>query len=143
MDPKALKEKFRPIFYPRSIAVVGAANDDRKFGTRYLRALLIAGYQGKLYAINPYETGVLGLPTYPTVRDIPEPVEYVIMAVPKRFAPAIFDDCAARGVKVVQMFTAGFRETGREEDRRLEDELVRKAQEGGFHIVGPNCIGVY
>jgi len=142
LNQEKLRE-FEPIFYPRSIAVVGASKDKLKYGTRYLESLINVGFKGKVYPVNPGGGEVCGLEAYPSLRDIPGPVDYVIVAIPAQFVLDLLDDCAAKGVKVVQFFTAGFSETGEEEGRRLEREMVKKAKEGGFRIIGPNCIGVY
>ncbi len=135
--------QFEPIFYPRSIAVVGASQNKLKFGTRYLDSLIHVGFKGKLYPVNPAGGEISSLKAYPRVRDIPGPVDYVMVAIPAKFVLQVLDDCAAKGVKVVQFFTAGFSETGTEEGRQLEKEIANKAKEGGFRIIGPNCIGVY
>ena len=141
MDAQRLKE-FEYIFYPKSIAIVGASRDVTKFGTGFFRALLAADFKGRVYAVNPSGGKVLGVDSYANLRDIPDPVDYVIVSIPAKYIPALLDDCVAKGVKAVQMFTAGFKELGTEEGRKAEEALVRKAQEGGFHIIGPNCIGV-
>lgn len=79
---------------------------------------------------------------YPTVRDIPEPVDLAHIMVPARFVPRVLEDCVAKGVKAAQIFTAGFKETGKEEGRRLEERLVEIAGKG-IRLIGPNCFGVY
>lgn len=142
MSQKKLQE-FEPIFYPRSIAVVGASNDNLKFGTRYLQALIDSGFKGPLYPVNPGENEILGLRSYPKLTSILANVDYVIVSIPARFMLDLLDECATKGVKAVQIFTAGFSETGEEDGRRLEKEMAKKAKEGGFRIIGPNCIGVY
>lgn len=142
MNEEKLRQ-FEPVFFPKSIAVVGASPNPLKFGNRYLEALIHAGFKGKLYPIHPSDGEISGLKAYPTVRDIPDPVDYVIVCIPAQHVLGVLDDCAARGVKVVQFFTAGFSETGEEQGRQLEREVVKKAREGGFRVIGPNCIGVY
>lgn len=114
-----------------------------KFGNRYFEALATVGFKGDLYPVNSTAAGVAGFRGYSSVRDIPGPVEYVIVCIPAQHVLGVLDDCAAKGVKVVQFFTAGFSETGEEEGRRLERQMVEKARRGGFRIIGPNCIGVY
>lgn len=136
-------QEFKPIFYPKSIAVVGASNNKGKFGTRYLEALIASGFKGGLFPVNPSGGEILGLKAYPNLASIPDPVDYVIVSIPSKFILNLLDDCTSKGVKVVQMFTAGFSETGEDEGIRLEKEIVRKAAKGGFRIIGPNCIGVY
>jgi len=142
LNREKLRE-FESVFYPKSIAVVGASPNPVKFGNRYLEGLINAGYKGKLYPVNPSGGEISGLKAYPTVKDIPDPVEYVIVSIPAQYVLDVLDDCGEKRVKVVQFFTAGFSETGEEEGRRLETEMVKKAKEGGFRIIGPNCIGVY
>jgi acyl-CoA synthetase (NDP forming) len=142
VDTQKLKE-LEPIFYPKSIAVVGASRNEAKFGTGYLRGLLSAGFKGKVYAVNPSGGKILGLEAYPSLQSIHEPVDYVIVSIPAHSILSLLGDCDAKEVKVVQMFTAGFKESGTEVGCRLEEEITKRARVGGFHIIGPNCIGVY
>jgi acyl-CoA synthetase (NDP forming) len=142
VNPNKLVE-LKPVFYPESVAVVGASEDQRKVGSSYLRCLLDGGFKGRLYAVGAKEGTIWSLPIYRNLKAIPEPIDYVIVAIPKQFILDLLDDCAAKEVKVVQIFTAGFSESGSEEGRRLEVELARKARNLGIRIIGPNCIGVY
>ncbi len=138
---KDKREEFASIFYPKSHAVIGASADPRKFGGRFLRALLTFGYSGKLYPVNPQESEILGLKTYSKVGDIPEPVEFASITIPAQGVPQVVEECLAKGVKAVQILTAGFREKD-EEGRKLEDQLTKLAAKG-MRIIGPNCFGVY
>ena len=132
------------IFSPRSIAIVGASPDpDSRATQNFLEPLLIHGYQGKIYPVNPYQSEVLGLKTYANIRDIPERVDYVICAIPAPLTLQLMQDCVAAKVKVVCVYTAGFSETGEEEGKRLERELVEIARQGGVRIIGPNCLGIH
>jgi acetyltransferase len=138
MDRK-LKE-FEPIFYPKSIAVVGAGGEgSQKGGALYLRTLLAAGFPGEIYPVNPYESQISGLKAYPDVRSIPGAVDNVIIAVAAHLVPGVLDDCADKRVKVVQIFSAGFSEGGDEEGRRLEEEVVRRARKGGLFLIWGGC----
>ncbi len=142
LNQRKLKE-FEPIFYPKSIAVVGAGGEDsQKNGALYLRTLLAARFPGEIYPVNPYESEISGLKAYPSVRSIPGTVDNVIICVAAHMVPDVLDDCADRKVKVVQIHSAGFSEGEDEEGRRLEEEVVKKARKGGFRVIGPNCIGV-
>jgi acyl-CoA synthetase (NDP forming) len=129
------------MFYPKTHAVIGASANARKFGGRYLGVSLSFGYRGKLYAVNPQESQVLGLETYARVGDIPEPVDFATIAVPARAVPEVVEECLAKGVKAAQILSAGFSEAG-EEGQRLEREVARTAAKG-IRIVGPNCFGIY
>ncbi len=132
------------IFSPRSIAIVGASPDLDSWATRnFLEPLLIHGYQGKIYPVNPYRSDVLGLKTYANIRQIPERVDYVVCAIPAPLTLQVIQDCVAAKAKVVCIYTAGFSETGEEEGKRLERELVETARQGGVRIIGPNCLGVH
>lgn len=136
-------KNFEHIFFPKSIAVVGASAHEHKLGNGFLGALVHAGYKGKLYAVNPAGGNIFGLDVYPSVQAIPGPVEYVIVVIPRQGVLKLLDDCAEKGVKAVQFFTAGFSECGEEKWKQVEQEMVKKARAGGFRIVGPNCVGVY
>ena len=142
MNQDILKQ-FEPIFYPKSIAVVGASSDDAKSGTQFLRALVAAGYQGKIYAVNKSGGKSHGVDIYPDLVSIPGPVEYVIVAIPRNAVSQLLEDCVVKGVRTVQLFTAGYRESGTEEGIRLEKEMVEIAHRGYFRLIGPNCIGIY
>ncbi|MEA3223689.1 MAG: CoA-binding protein [Thermodesulfobacteriota bacterium] len=132
---------FDVIFNPGSIAVYGASSKPMKSGNIYFTQLIEAGFPGKLYPINPSETEVGGLPAYRSLQKTPGPVDYVISCVPKSQALAMMEDCGKKGVKAIQLFTAGFRETGLEEDIKLEEEMAGIARKYGVRIIGPNCIG--
>jgi len=130
------------IFSPRGVAVVGASPTGGGFSTGVLLSLQRAGFPA-IYPVNPKYTEVFGLPCYPGVRDIPGVVDYVVVAIPAESALALLDDCAAKGVKAVQFFTAGFGESGIAERAELERVMLDRARRGGFRILGPNCVGLF
>jgi len=113
----------------------------RKFGGRVLQVSLDFGYKGQLYPVNPQESEVQGMKTYASVKDIPGPVDFASVAVPAQAVPGVVRECLEKGVKGVQVLSAGFREVG-EEGAKLEKELAEIAARG-IRIVGPNCFGVY
>jgi acyl-CoA synthetase (NDP forming) len=135
--------QFEAIFHPKSVAVVGASSNRMKDGAIFFQNLLNAGFKGKVYPVNSAESEILGLKSYPKVSAIPGPVDYVLVAVPARLVLEVIEDCVAKGVKAVQIYTAGFREAGTQQGRWLEEEIVKRAQEGGFRLIGPNCLGLY
>ena len=133
----------RRLLHPRSVAVVGAkkAND-----FRWLRC--VSTFHGPVYSVNidPNETpGIeaLGVKNYRSLLDIPGPVDYVIVSVPREVAPLILRDCIAKRVGGVTLFTSGFSETATEKGRELERTIVQMAREAGLALVGPNCMGVF
>ena len=137
-----LIREFEPIFYPKSIAVVGISQNIFKVGSLWLKAIIDAGFRGAIYPIHPRGGEFLGLKVYTSIKEVPEIVDYVIVSIPREAVPELLDDCAHK-VKAIHFFTAGFGEAGDITGRKLEEELIRKARQGGFRIIGPNCIGVY
>jgi len=132
------------MFYPRSVAVVGASSNPTGWGgTNYLRRLRDSGFTGDIYPINPRATEIQGFKAYPDVRSIPEHVDLVIVAIPATGVPQVLEDCVAAGVKNVHIFSSGFGETGEEEGRDLDERITEIIQRGGLRVVGPNCMGLY
>ena len=86
----------KAIFYPDSIAVVGASGDAHKPGAWYLQNLISGGYKGKLFPVNPKGGKIFGLEAYADLKSIPDQVDYVIVCVPKEFLNDVLDDCAAK-----------------------------------------------
>jgi len=132
------------MFYPKSVAVVGAsANPVGWGGTGFLRRLKEVGFPGNLYPVNPNATEVQGLKAYPDVSSIPRHVDLVIIAIPAPGVPDVLEDCIVAGVKNVHIFTSGFGETGEEEGQELGEKTREIIQRGGLNVIGPNCMGLY
>jgi acyl-CoA synthetase (NDP forming) len=133
------------IFHPRSVAVVGPSPQLglAGMGASFVLALQDIGFEGGLYPVNPRHENVLGLKCYPSLLDIPGPVDHVIFSVPVRAVLDVVEDCVAKGVKSMHFFTAGFSETGEEEGAELERQVVQRARQAGIRVIGPNCIGLY
>jgi acetyltransferase len=130
---------------PRSIAVVGASSNPDSPGHDYLRSLIDFGFAGPVYPVHPREREILGLTVYPDLRAIPGEVEFVISCIPAEAVPDLLDACAGKGVRVVQLFTGRFSETGRREAAELEREVLRRASASGrgVRLIGPNCMGLH
>lgn len=126
---------------PRAVAVVGASNDPTRIGGRPILYYRQAGFAGALYPVNPNRTEVQGYKSYPSVADIPEPIDFALLAVPADRLMDALVECAKKGAKAAVIFTAGFAEIGGEGLRRQE-EIVAFARESGMRILGPNCLGM-
>jgi acyl-CoA synthetase (NDP forming) len=138
LDPDSL----RPLFEPASVAIVGASNDPNKIGGRPLAFLNQAGYRGALYPVNPGSAEVQGVRAYASLAAIPGEVEHAIIALP---APAVADalaQCAAKGVKAVQVFAAGFGEAD-EAGKTAQAALVATARAARIRLLGPNSLGLF
>ncbi len=129
------------ILHPRSIAVVGASGSGR--GGGFIAPLQELGYKGEIYPVNPKYSEIMGIKAYPSVRDIPGPVDYVISSIPASQVLGMIEDCSQKGVKAIHLFTARFSETGRKDAAELEQEILRQARKEGIRLIGPNCMGVY
>lgn len=129
------------LFNPRSIAFVGATETPGKWGFIIFNNLLVGGYDGRIYPVNPSRNSVLGYKVYPSVRDIPDEVDLAVFTVPARQVAGAMEDCVSKGVKVALVISAGFKELG-PEGALLEKEMVDRARAGGIILVGPNGQGI-
>lgn len=128
-----------PLFYPKSVAVVGASPEGG-YGLRVVNALQSYGFAGPIYPINPNYGEIAGLPAFPEIGATPGPVEAVAIAVPSRAVPGVVRQAIAAGVKGGAAFGSGFAEAG-EGGVALQAEL-REICGQHFPLVGPNCLGV-
>ncbi|MDM8000537.1 MAG: CoA-binding protein [Dehalococcoidia bacterium] len=132
------------IFNPKSVAIVGVSSvADSLTNRNFLKPLLECGYRGKIYPVNPHMTELMGLKVYPSVLEIPEPVDSVVSGLPASLVPKLMRECVEARVKVVTCFSAGFSETGDAEGARLEAEVLDIARRGGVRLLGPNCLGIH
>ena len=128
------------LFSPRAIAVVGATDASNSIGGMPMRYLTGYGYKGKVYPVNPKRTELMGLTCYESIRDVPDGVDLVLIAVLAKYVPDILRDAAGRGIPFALILSAGFGETA--EGKELETELRRIIAETGIRVVGPNCLGI-
>lgn len=129
-------------FNARVVAVVG---DKRHNAFIWLRAL--RNFSRQLYSvqIEPKEVAAIeamGVRNVRSLSEIPEPIDYVVLVVPRAAVPSVLRDCARKQVGAVTVFTAGFSETGEAEGTRLEQEIAAIAREDNLLVIGPNCMGV-
>lgn len=135
------KSSLDAILAPRSIAVIGASRRSLTMGHQILHNLIHLGYTGTVYPVNPFAKAVCSVRAYPSVRDIPEPVDMAVVVVPRDQVPAVVDDCGEAGVRGLVMISAGFREIGREGAEK-EQLLQAQVRRYGMRMIGPNCMGV-
>jgi succinyl-CoA synthetase alpha subunit len=127
------------------MAVVGLSPDPHGtwLNKVYLQAPLNAGFKGPIYPVNLKGGHIGNLRVYPSLRDLPRPVDYVVSCVPAQHTLGLLEDCQRSGVKVVQLYTAGFSETGQAAGLELQNRLLEIAGCGHMRLIGPNCMGVY
>jgi acetyl coenzyme A synthetase (ADP forming)-like protein len=137
----AAHESMKPIFEPRSIAIVGVGRRPGQLGHEILSNLRRSGFNGELYAVNRHAKDIDGVHSYPSLIEIPSAVDLAILVVPAPEVERVIDDCVTKGVRGVVVITAGFGETG-ERGRDAERRLLEKVRAAGMRMVGPNCMGV-
>ncbi|MFC2012352.1 acetate--CoA ligase family protein [Chloroflexota bacterium] len=131
---------FETIFNPESVAVVGASNNLEKWGGGVFNSVLRASSIKRIYPVNKNSPEVQGVKTYPTVRDLPEKVDFVVIVIPFPDVPDIVRDCVEMEVKAALIITAGLGETGGH-GAELQEEIVRTAKKSELRLIGPNCMG--
>ncbi|HSN95027.1 MAG TPA: acetate--CoA ligase family protein, partial [Anaerolineaceae bacterium] len=136
MDPKTLS----PFFNAKGVAILGASSKPNKLSYGILENLLQYGYQGEVYPINPNAESILGKKAYPSISDVPDPVELAVIVLPVGMVLESLEQCGERGIKAVTIVTGGFREVG-ESGKKLEEQCMEIAHRFGMRIIGPNCVG--
>jgi acyl-CoA synthetase (NDP forming) len=135
------KQDLHDLFYPKSIAVIGASGTRGKLGWNVFTNLVCHNFEGKLYPINPKAEEIHGIKAYPRISDVPEPVDVAIILVSASVTPDVVKECCNCGIKYIVVESAGFAEMG-EEGRRLEQEMKTIADSYGVRLLGPNCSGI-
>ena len=135
-----LGEGLDALLTPRSIAIIGASQEPTKIGGRPVDLLRRYGYAGRIYPVNPQASVVQGLQAYASVAELPEAPDLAIIAVDAGKAPEAVEQCAARGVRSVVVFSSGFAELG-DQGRAVQDRLRAAARRTGMRVLGPNCLG--
>jgi acetyltransferase len=130
-----------PFFNPRGVVVVGASQNPTKLGYGLARNLVQSRYPGAVHFVNPKGGTLLRQPIYPSVSQVPDPVDLAVLLVPAGFIPETLEACGERGIRAVIIGAGGFRETG-PEGAALEDQCLRIAREYRMRLLGPNCIGL-
>ena len=127
---------------PRSVAIIGASNDPEKIGGRPIRYMRENGFTGAIYPVNPGRAEVQGLPAFPSIRDLPEVPDVVIVAVAGANAVEQVVSCAEIGVLGCIVMASGFGETGDAEGVEAQERMLSAARKSSMRIVGPNSQGL-
>jgi len=147
--------KFGERFPPKTIAIVGVSSKGGTSapvggtgppgytGLMLFRMLRESGFEGRVYPVNPKANEIDGVKAYPSVSDVPEPLDLVTITVPAAVVPQVLEDCVAAGALNVQITTAGFSETGEAEAKELDERIRGIASRGGLRVIGPNCMGFH
>src|SRR5512143_1117266 len=129
------------IFSPRNVAVIGATETPGSVGRTILWNLISSPFGGTVFPVNPKRPGVLGIKAYPSISDVPEPVDLAVIVTPAATVPGIIGDCVEAGGQSAIIISAGLKETG-PPGAELERQVMEHARRGKMRIIGPNCLGV-
>ena len=133
--------RLEAIFRPNSVAVIGASNRVGTVGHGLFRNILLSGYCGTLYPVNPKATSIAGVHAYTNVGAIPDEIDLALIMVPAATVPSVLEECGKKGTRGAVIVTAGFKEVG-PEGAALELRAAEVAREYKIALVGPNCLGV-
>ncbi|UIE38859.1 bifunctional acetate--CoA ligase family protein/GNAT family N-acetyltransferase [Leptodesmis sichuanensis] len=129
------------IFAPASVAVIGATERPGSVGRTVLWNLISSPFGGVVFPVNPQRQNVLGIKAYPSIDQVPEPVDLAVIATPAPTVPDLIRDCVEAGVKGAIVLSVGFKETGAtgiERERQIREQIAHTK----FRLIGPNCLGV-
>jgi len=139
--PAPASQDLHDLFYPRSIAVIGASGTPGKLGWNVFTNLVSHKFQGKLYPINPRADEIHGCKAYPSISAVPEPVDVAIILVSAGVTPDVVEECCKCDVRYIVVESAGFAELG-EEGKKIELAMKAIADRYGVRLLGPNCSGI-
>ena len=128
-------------FNPKSIAIVGASPKKDKVGHAILSSLIQDNFPGKIYAVNPNVSEILGVTCYPDLKSIGEVPDLVLIATPPRLVLNLLQQCGLVRVMAVVILTSVLREVD-EHGNSMEESIARFAKSTGIEVIGPNCIGL-
>lgn len=134
------RKALNAVFYPDSVAIVGASNDVAKWGGVITINIVSGGFPGPIYPINPNDRDVFGRAAYPSLSELPTVPDLAIIAVPAAAVKEVVEECAQLGVKAVVIISGGFSEAG-PEGAVMEREIAQIASDAGMAMIGPNCVG--
>jgi len=140
-EKRAIAASLLPLFFPRSVAVIGASNNPDSIGGKLFNNLLRESLTGPLYPVNPTSKVVHSVRAYQSILEVPDVVDLAYIVVPSRFVLDVARQCAEKGVRGLVVISAGFSEVG-PQGAELEKELLDIVRSSGMRMVGPNCMGL-
>ncbi|HEX9823360.1 MAG TPA: GNAT family N-acetyltransferase, partial [Actinomycetota bacterium] len=126
---------------PSAVAVIGASRERGTIGGEVFHNLLVTGFNGPVYPVNPKAESVQSVAAYRSAKELPGPADLGVIVVPAAIVIEVAKECAEAGIRGLVVISSGFAEVG-EEGRELQRELVRVCRESGMRLIGPNCMGI-
>jgi len=138
---KKESEDLSSLFYPQHIAFIGASESSRLGSMMYLPAFKESIWANTFYPINPKYNRIMDWKCYPSVLDVPYPIDTAYISLKTNSIPEALKECVQKEIKWIIIFASGFSETGDPKGKELEEELLRIIRDSNTRIVGPNCLG--
>ncbi len=131
----------KPFLSPRNIAIVGSSRTPGRPGFNILNNAVKFGFKGKIFPVNPSESTICGLKTYPTLSLVPEPVDLVVSLISANLTPSLLEEACKKGAKGIIICSGGFSEAGKE-GINLQKAVLASARQKNIRILGPNVPGI-
>lgn len=131
-----------PLFQPKSVALIGASSNSKKYGYWTAKSLIENGFEGDIHLVSRTGGEIFGHPTYPDILSVPGDVDMAIIAIAPNHILPVMEQCVEKGVKCAIVVSTGFGETG-PEGKELERKMLEIARKGNMRVQGPNCMGTY
>jgi len=128
-----------PVFYPKSVAIIGASSREKTVGNDVVKNLVQQGYEGKILPVNPKIDELYGVKVYHDISEVDAEIDLAVVAIPAKYVAQSLAMAAEKGAKAAVVISAGFKEVGNQD---LEDDLRDTCQKHGMALIGPNCLGV-
>lgn len=139
--PPVAPDAIGALFYPKSVAIVGASAQIGKWGHTIMCNIISGGFNGSVYLVNPKGGTIAGQKVYRSVLEIPQEVDLAVVTIPAGSVLDLIPQFQAKGIHNMLLITSGFGETGRQ-GKELEAALVEAAQKAGILVLGPNTMGI-
>jgi len=128
------------IMQPKSVAVIGASNENGKIGNSVMKNLINGGYKGQIFPIHPSASEIMGHKAYKSVKDVPQEIDTAVFAIPAKFVAGALIECGEKKIAGAVLIPSGFSETG---NVALQEELVTIGRKYNIRMMGPNIYGFY
>jgi len=128
------------IMQPKSVAVIGASNENGKIGNSVMKNLINGGYKGQIFPIHPSADEIMGHKAYKSVKDVPQEIDTAVFAIPAKFVAGALIECGEKKIAGAVLIPSGFAETG---NVALQEELVAIGRKYNIRMMGPNIYGFY
>lgn len=133
----------QPLFRPRSVALIGASTDTKKYGYWTAKSLIKNQFDGDLYMVSRTKAdNILGYRPYRSVLDIDAAIDLAILAIAPQYIHGVIEECARKEIQCIIIVSTGFGETG-QVGKKIEKQMLQTARANNIRIMGPNCMGMY